>query len=142
MKKITLFIILTLSIISCNNKEKEANTVLSNNWEQEMKLDNNTKWKANFETTKGVRDLQNLIKTTSTVSLDQYIALAKKLNERKNILVKECTMEGPSHDNLHIFLYPLITKINMLLEAQSNKEASEIVKSISENLKAYNSYFK
>ena len=51
-------------------------------------------------------------------------------------------MEGPSHDNLHIFLYPLIGKINLLLEVTSTEKASEIMSSISDNLTAYNTYFK
>jgi hypothetical protein len=144
MKKTFLIIaILSLTIAGCNDEKKQTDSVLNNNWEKEIKLDDNeAKWEANIETTKGVEDLQNLIKTNTTTTVEEYVALAEKLNERKNILVKEFTMEGPSHDNLHIFLYPLIGKINLLLEVTSTEKASEIMSSISDNLTAYNTYFK
>jgi hypothetical protein len=50
-------------------------------------------------------------------------------------------MKGPSHDNLHIFLLPLIDKISLLVETTSIQEGSEITESIIENLNAYENYF-
>lgn len=143
MKKLFLLIVLlSLTLTSCNDEKKQTDSILNNNWEKEIKLDNEAKWEANIETTKGVADLQSLIKTNNATTVDAYVSLANKLNERKNILVKECTMDGPSHDNLHIFLLPLIEKINLLLVTKSTKDAAKIVSSISENLTAYDTYFK
>lgn len=143
MKKAFLtIIILSLTLTSCNDEKKQTYSALNNNWKKEIKLDDGAKWTANIETTKGVVDLQSLIKTHNKTTVDEYVALANKLNERKNILVKECTMDGPSHDNLHVFLYPLIQKINLLLETKSTEDATKIVSSISDNLTAYNTYFK
>lgn len=143
MKKSFLIIaILSLTLTSCNDEKKQTDSALNNNWKKEIKLDDGAKWAANIETTKGVIDLQILIKTHNKTTVDEYVSLGKKLNERKNILVDECTMEGPSHDNLHIFLYPLIQKINLLLETKSTEDATKIVSSISDNLTAYNTYFK
>lgn len=141
-KSFLIIVILSLTLTSCNDEKKQTDSTLNNNWKKEIKLDDGAKWTANIETTKGVVDLQGLIKTHNKTTVDEYVTLAKKLNERKNILVDECTMDGPSHDNLHIFLYPLIQKINLLLETKSTEDATKIVTSISDNLTSYNTYFK
>jgi ABC-type Zn2+ transport system substrate-binding protein/surface adhesin len=50
-------------------------------------------------------------------------------------------MKGPSHDNLHLWLLPLIGKINALKEAESLAKAQHIYKSIEQNVSAYDNYF-
>lgn len=143
MKKSLLIIaIISLTLSNCTGEKKETNPVLNNNWKKEIVLDNGAKWEANIETTKGVSDMITLIKENKETTLEAYLALAKKLNDRNNILIKECTMQGPSHDNLHVFLHPLIEKINALLEVESTSDAKKILSSISENLDAYTTYFK
>lgn len=167
MKKTILSIaIMAFILSSCNNSKKEesateqntenqvevvtdksqaeqhANSVLNNNWMDEIQMDNGSKWSANIETTDGVNNMLKLISESKTETVEDYLSLANKLNERKNTLVKECTMTGPSHDNLHVFLHPLIEKTDALLETKTTEEGSEILKSITYNLNAYNSYFK
>ncbi|WP_347174927.1 hypothetical protein [Polaribacter uvawellassae] len=143
MKKLVLIIVMiAFTLTSCVDKKEASNSILNNDWKKEIALDNGEKWEANIETTKGVSDMIILLKENKETSLEAYLSLAEKLNKRNNILVKECTMVGPSHDNLHIFLYPLIEKINALLEVESASDAEKIVSSISENLDAYTTYFK
>jgi ABC-type Zn2+ transport system substrate-binding protein/surface adhesin len=50
-------------------------------------------------------------------------------------------MKEPSHDNLHVWLLPLIDKIDALKEAKTIEEAQQIYISIEQNLNAYNTYF-
>jgi len=108
----------------------------------EIQLNNGNKWLADIKTTKGVNTMLKLISESKTETLEDYAILANKLNDRKNILIKECTMTGPSHDNLHIFLHPLIEKMDALLKTKTVGEGEETLKSITDNLKAYKSYFK
>jgi predicted small secreted protein len=115
---------------------------INNAWVDEIKLDNGNKWEANVETTEGVDKMLNILKTNETKTVEDYHNLASKLNEVKNFVVKECTMEGPSHDNLHVFLHPLIEKIEALGKASTTDEGSEITASIKENLEGYYNYFK
>lgn len=167
MKKTLLSIAMMAFILtSCNNNKKEApaaeqitqedtevvshenhdshdaSSVLNNNWMNEIQLDNGSKWLANIETTDGVNDMLKLISEAKTESIEDYLSLADKLNTRKNTLVKECTMTGPSHDNLHVFLHPLIEKIDVLLETKTTEEGAKVLKSITDNLNAYTTYFK
>ena len=125
-----------------NHETHQTSDVLSNNWMNEIQTDNGERWAANIETTDGVNDMLKLISESKTETVEDYLSLATKLNERKNTLVKECTMKGSSHDNLHVFLHPLIEKIDVLLEIETTEKGSETLKSIIDNLNAYNAYFK
>ncbi|MCX7549103.1 hypothetical protein OS188_14190 [Xanthomarina sp. F1114] len=166
MKKTILsFAMLAFILSSCNNKKEEAATeqtiqepvevvshenhdthhassALNNDWMNEIQMDNGSQWEANIETTDGVNDMLKLISESKTETVEDYLGLANKLNERKNTLVKECTMTGPSHDNLHVFLHPLIEKIDVLLETKTTEEGATALKSIEDNLNAYTTYFK
>ena len=149
-----LLLLATTVMSSCRNSVKqekhetpeeavqtEETDILSTAWMDDMQLDEGAKWKANIETTEGVVKMQRLINTHSTVAIEDYHELAGKLNEVKNKLVKECTMKGPSHDNLHIWLYPLVEKIGALSEVNTLAEAAEIKQSIADNLNSYTNYF-
>lgn len=120
----------------------EEMTAINNDWVNEIKLDNGERWDANIETNEGVEKMQSLIQTSEKQSVEDYHALATDLNETKNFVVKKCTMEGPSHDNLHVFLHPLIEKIEALGKVSTVEEGSEITASIKENLDGYYKYFK
>ena len=156
MKNLVMILLLlaTTIMIGCKNTEKQEEhqstikvaqaqetDILSTAWMHDMQLDEGAKWKANIETTEGVVKMQRLINTHATVAIEDYHELAGKLNEVKNKLVKECTMKGPSHDNLHIWLYPLIEKIAVLSEVKTLAQASEIKQSIADNLNSYTNYF-
>ena len=114
---------------------------LNNAWVNEIKLNNGNKWEANLETTEGVDKMLNLVKSNDPKTVEDYHALASKLNEDKNVVVKKCTMEGPSHDNLHVFLHPLIEKIEALGKVSSTDEGAEVTANIQENLEGYYDYF-
>ena len=123
------------------NETKEKIDPLTNNWLKNIELDMGNKWKANNETTTGVNNMLSLVLESNPKTIENYRELAKKLNEEKNTLVKKCTMKGPSHDNLHVFLHPLIEKIDALLKVNSLDEASKLKQIIKENLEAYQNYF-
>jgi hypothetical protein len=149
-----IFILIITLVSSCKNIEKQEEVknpkevvqeqkkdVLSTQWMDNIQLNNGVKWKANVETTVGVVEMQKLLKTQITSTIEDYHLLANQLNDVKIKLVKECTMKGASHDNLHIWLYPLIEKIGALSKTDDLNEASKIKQSIEENLNVYSDYF-
>lgn len=162
MKKIILTtVILSAVLISCKETtNKEVSTspvetletthevdrgnemVLNNAWVNEIELDNGKKWEANLETNEGVDKMMALINGTHPKTVEEFHQLASKLNDDKNVVVKKCNMEGPSHDNLHVFLHPLIEKIDALGKVSTIEKGVEISESIKENLDAYKNYFK
>ena len=122
--------------------QENAATVYNNSWTADIQLNNGQKWDANSETNEGVQKMQNSVKTHTTNTLEDYHKLAEQLNEDKNYVIKNCTMKGPSHDNLHIWLLPLIEKIDALSETKMLEDASKIKNGIVENINSYNTYFK
>lgn len=133
----------TTETVRQNETEREVSGThsLDNVWVNKIKLDNGEKWRANPETTDGVEKMQSLIKYTDQKTVKDYHNLALELNEAKNFVVKKCTMKGASHDNLHIFLHPLIDKIEALGKVSTIDEGSKITKSISKNVSEYDNYF-
>lgn len=122
---------------------EEEKPVLDNSWINDIQLDENgSKWNANIETTQGVNKMLGLITEVNPKTIEEYHLLASKLNEEKNIVIKKCDMVGPSHDNLHVFLHPLIDKIAVLGEVSSEEKGAEVTANIKENLEEYNNYFK
>ncbi len=163
MKNLLYFTaLISIAFTSCNQTKKENTTIkpvnkehtvekksdqqenikIDNYWLNDIKLNNGDKWEANIETTQGVDKMLELINTSKSKNVDDYLTLANALNDTKNNLVKACTMKGPSHDNLHIFLHPLIEKIDLLLKTKTMEEGLEITTSIQENLEPYQNYFK
>ena len=161
IKILLVIAIFSITVVSCNESKKKVNMpessvkepetikeemtdkeiILNNDWIHDISLDKDTKWKANIETTRGINAMQNLIEENNLITLENYHQLANKLNNEKNMVIKECSMKGPSHDNLHIFLLPLIEKIDYLLTTTSIEEGSKITASITENLNLYQNYF-
>lgn len=123
------------------NHNDKTSSVYENSWVEEIEMNSGKKWAANVETNEGVQKMQNSIKIQTTSTLDDYHKLAEQLNDDKNYVIKNCTMKGASHDNLHVWLLPLMAKIEALSEIKTVEDAAKIKESISENINAYNSYF-
>jgi hypothetical protein len=128
-------------MISCKSNEADKNPLLNNNWETEIKLDGTNKWTANDETTEGVNKMLDILENINTNPDLDYAALGKDLKGEINIVIKKCSMKGPSHDNLHVFLMPLINKVDALQEVKSIEENKALVESIFYHLKGYERYF-
>lgn len=161
MKKTAVIIAATLSLtISCKETKKKkpieaATTVetvdyekyskmsneLNDTWINDIMLNNGIKWTANIETTNGVRDMLILIEDSKTKTTVDYKKLGEGLNVIKNTVVKKCTMKGSSHDNLHVWLHPLIEKIELLQRVENLKEGEKLTNGIQEHLEAYYDYF-
>lgn len=124
-------------------KEKllQTNTTSNNMWMDEISLNNGSKWEANPETTKGIENMIQAIDHRKRKAVTDFQELGVKLNTEKNYIVEKCTMKGPSRDNLHIFLYPLINKIKDLMTVNSVTEGSKITTNIQAHLEGYNLYF-
>jgi len=150
-----LGLILLISVLGCKETQKKETNITEqtavehkedlhgdqNNWMSKIQLDNGSKWIANIETTEGIQTMSSRIAEDESISIKHYRTLASELNDLKNNIIKECTMEGESHDNLHVFLVPLADKIEALGEVNSIHEGAVITKEIKEHLEVYDNYF-
>lgn len=110
-------------------------------WEKEMQLNKGLKWQANRETTRGIGKMSVLIEGTSAHTVEEYQQLGSDLIEEVNTLIKECTMKGPSHDNIHTYLEPLIINVAQLQQVISIEEGKEYTARIKQHLLSYQRYF-
>ncbi|HET8886074.1 MAG TPA: hypothetical protein VFM70_06950 [Salinimicrobium sp.] len=150
MKKsfpILFSLVLCIASISCNfNKSDNKNINVeshSENHEEDNKIELNQgeKWKANEETTNGILNMQNILATSKPETIADFQDLSTLLNEEKNLIIKKCTMKGSAHDNLHIYLMPLLEQINSLGEIKSNSEGEKIIQEMALHLNDYFNYF-
>lgn len=125
-----------------NEKALQSKEDFANGWVNEIQLDQGNKWQANVETTIGVSKMWSIIDHTAPRTVSEYRQLGNELNDLKNTLVKECTMTGPSHDNLHVWLYPLIKKIEALQNVDNEKSGRQLTQNIAPHLKTYDDFFK
>lgn len=155
MKKIAILLLISFLSFGCSQGKKETlkknevnqpeeiqtNMTTENLWLQEIVLDGDSKWNANKETTEGIEKMLLLVEKDNSQSVEDYKNLAGQLNEQKNYIVKECTMNGPSHENLHVFLLPLITKIKELENTNSVDDGASKKIAILMHLEEYYNYF-
>ena len=118
-----------------------SDPVLSNEWEKEIQLDGKSKWLANKETTQGVNNMLNILENTTVGPEMNFKALGTKLKSEINVVIQKCSMKGSSHDNLHVFLMPLIEKVDALQEVNDIEKSKALVASIFYHLEVYTTYF-
>lgn len=154
LKRIGSLLVLTLFLLGCKQETKQQEPELPTvettvdvhketeaGWIDQIELDQGAKWAANVETTLGVSQMQSAMETSKTEEVSDLHKLGGALNEIKNMIVKECTMTGPSHDNLHVWLYPLISKIEQLQKVESVESGQQMLAEIGEHLDKYYEYF-
>lgn len=145
MKTIKIFAtlgILSLVLFSCKNQTNtDEEKFMNEAWLDEIELNQNEAWNADSVTNNGVEKLQQTLNEFSTNTLKDYHQLANHLIEINNYIIDNCTMKGEAHENLHIWLYPLLEKVKLLKEAKTTVEAEEIRVSIECSVQKYATYF-
>lgn len=89
-------------------------------------LNNGAKWSANKETTTGVMNMQHFVNEQLQQSAPDIHLIAAKLDEQFNLIIKQCTMQGEAHEQLHHFLLPMRERITRLKESGDKQQVEEI----------------
>ncbi|MFC2088364.1 hypothetical protein ACFLSX_02095 [Calditrichota bacterium] len=106
-----LFLVL---IYSCTEKQSQKETTANNTQKPQMKftLNNDQKWQMDAHTRNSLKNIDSiLIAKDQLTSTEDYKTLGNEINNELLSLIQDCTMEGPAHDQLHVFLgyfYPLV----------------------------------
>ena len=109
-----LLIILSLLIAACSNNESHLDVA---NGDKHMQHDstavpivtlrlnnNNTKWKTDDVTRKNVSAMARAINDSNNIGASRKQQLVEQLQGTINTLVQQCTMKGPDHDALHLWV--------------------------------------
>ena len=154
----TLFLVIGLFFTSCgNNSNKESNKPTEstshidhqnhdgdkhhddkNDQSQTIELNNGEKWKVNAEMTPFILEGKEILAKYDNID---YKTLAKQLKEKNSGLIKSCTMDGKSHDELHKWLHPHMELIESLEKAENEQSANTVIEQLKKSFKTYSNYF-
>lgn len=116
---------------------------MGHGWKKEMKLDEDgSLWKANLESTIGISKMKRLVSESLALKVLNQKEVSKHLAKEQNEIIKNCSMKGASHDNLHIYLQSIGEKIDKLAYIENERMARIIIKKIDKQLSEYSDYFK
>ena len=123
---------------SQTEKTEEHQHIESNN----VSLNNGELWMANIETTQGIDNMVDLMNSFSDKkSVEAYAKLKIDLDKEFGTILKECTMKGESHNQLHHFLMPM----QEMFEGLTSSDLETCEKNyniLNKHLKGYSKYFK
>lgn len=151
MKKTILLGLSTFLLWGCNNSsEKSATdqqeeihvTHQQDDSSEAIELDNGEKWLVNEEMKPFVQKGAELVNAYIEENKTGFKELAVQLQEENNQLIKSCTMDGKSHDELHKWLHPHLELVKELENESDAVKAKEIVKQLQHSYQEYGDYFK
>ena len=128
----TLFL-LVLAAFSCKSSAKHSDGDAT-----AIELNDGERWVVNGEMTPHILDGEKILKDYDN---SDYKILASQLETKNTSLIKSCTMDGKSHDELHKWLHPHMGLIEDLGKANNEEEAQKIIDQLNASFKTYNTYF-
>ena len=140
--------ILPVIAISCNNNDTEhshQNEVMDHNHDHEhsgnVMLNNGEKWQANPETHEGFTRMEAIIQEELSANEEtNCMQVKEKLIAEYDYILKECTMTGEAHDQLHNYLMPLSEYIKEL-NTTDQTICRNTMKKIDNYIADYKNYF-
>lgn len=142
----------SLVLLSCGNKSADSTTIEGEMTVQQenplgeeqvdvLELNGNERWMVNEEMKPYISKSEEILKDYIASDLSDYELLAQQLNEEIRGLIKSCTMEGKSHEELHKWLHPYMEKINQLSKSQDQAKTSALVSELQQSFQTYHQYF-
>lgn len=151
MKKLLPLLLLTATLLACNNQPHSENKATLHTFEanhgisaEKLVLNDGAKWKVDVSTNNNVKNIQEIL-IRSDNETDRSLPAYKKVNENLqqgiDKMIIECKMQGPDHEALHKWLEPLIALTAQLKQAATVPEATSALKTIDAQVNLYNQYF-
>jgi phage tail tube protein FII len=112
--------------------------------ENKLQLNNGAKWKADLTTNGNVHELLDIFEVFhrgSDKSMASYNKTAIDLEHGIDKMIRECRMKGPDHEALHLWLEPLLNKLNEFKNAPTVEEADRLFVVLQSQVNMYSQYF-
>ncbi len=110
--------------------------------ELQLTLNEGEKWQVDEHTRGSAARITQLVSDSAPIaSVEDARALAARLDGELNTLVQGCTMTGPAHDQLHVFLVALFPKVEELKAKTDVEDLRGAGEEIGLLLAAYESHF-
>lgn len=107
----------------------------------ELALNNGAKWNADSVTQENVTEMQKLITSLNPSTLDNYHDAGNKIQENIQKLINNCSMKGPDHDALHLWLEPLLELNGELTKSKTIEEGASAFSAVRDQVNIYFQYF-
>jgi hypothetical protein len=130
---ISIAVLIALLATSCGNSHKSHNQEAV-----QIELNNGQKWNVNSEMTPYILDAEQILMDYNG---SNHKGLAEQLNAKNKGLIKSCTMDGKSHEELHKWLHPHMQLIENLDDAENTEEADIIIDELKTSFQNYHKYF-
>jgi hypothetical protein len=119
MKK--LLILLTVTIAACTSQVRKEQQDNKDRKEQQhsetvVPLNNGSKWKADQATKQNVAEMVQVVNDSIYADAAKRKQLYANLQIKIDTLIKQCTMQGPEHDALHVWLGKVLKDMKKLKE--------------------------
>ena len=119
--RLTLLLITLALLAACGAKDSAEESVGI----VPLTLNEGAKWQMDSHTRGSVARMQDWFAAAGQpATLEAYQELGRRLTEELQVLIGGCTMAGPDHDQLHIFLTEFMPRVNALRDA-SELDAAE-----------------
>jgi len=142
------FIVLASLLLNCKNEHQNVNSKSIEKNEitlldtLQLKLNNGYKWVANKETHIGIKNMDSIIKRFHNESNKNYVSLGEALSKQTSFVIKNCTMQGEPHDQLHVVLVPMLDEISTLKEEVNKGKTEKALQTLEALISDYFEYFK
>lgn len=131
-----LYILCLFLAISCKKHDNASVTELP-----ELKLDHGNKWQVNPETQQGIVKMDSIINAFKGNNAADYNILGNLLAKQSGYIIKNCTMEGEPHDQLHVVLMPMLEDISTLKESGNEADLKQASQNLNTLIQAYYKHF-
>lgn len=136
-------------IFACKNNSNKTSEQLvaeSENTHEEhaqdsLTLNNGVKWKVVPKMLAYIRNMEKAIMAFDTNSTKDYKRLAEEIDTNIRELTANCTMEGPAHDALHLWLVPFIELSEEFDVAENPEDQERIYQEFKTAMENFNIYF-
>ncbi|GAA3601259.1 hypothetical protein Q4Q39_12675 [Flavivirga amylovorans] len=111
-----IFICLIVVGFSCKNNtaKKETGVIL-----ETLILNQEKPWIVNNETHTGITKMDSLITKFTASKGQNYTLLGESLSKQTSYIIKNCSMKGTAHDQLHVVLVPMLDEISIMREVNN-----------------------
>lgn len=146
MKLIMLSVLLAGLANMCGHEAEleTQHTIIVQEEEEVLALNGAVRWQSDEMTTHHIGQLQAMLKEfeaqPENSSAEAYHDLGNSMQTELQQLFKDCTMKGPAHDLLHVYLVPLMDDVKYLL-GKDEAVAAAALDRISAQLNRYSTYF-
>lgn len=136
---------MAITFSSCKNDKKPTDIVAAEHISiadtLQLTFDNGNKWLVNLETHEGVKNMDSILKQFKSENSKNYQELGNNLSKQTSYVIKNCTMTGEPHDQLHVVLVPMLDEISVLRESENPDLQQTAQANLNELIQAYFKHF-